>query len=77
MRTYCDSCDRDITDDANHVHVRLESNLNAYLTGRRPLTPKGIECCVECAKLQLAPVWDKLVAEKKNEKPDHKKGRTP
>jgi hypothetical protein len=66
MRIYCDNCDRDISDDGNRVHVRLESNLAGFLEprGHRPLIGKDLDYCVECAKLHLAPAWELLIKEK-------------
>jgi hypothetical protein len=60
MRVFCDSCDRDISDDDNTVVIRLDANMLALRDGRRPLHAKQVDYCITCAKLLMPDVWSKL-----------------
>jgi hypothetical protein len=68
VRRYCDNCDRDLSGDLNYVEVRLEINLVVQIeaildtAGTKPLAGNMLEFCVECAKLRMAEVWNKLTA---------------
>jgi hypothetical protein len=72
VRRYCDNCDRDLSDDPNYVDVRLEVNLVVHIemildtAGTKPLRGNMLEFCVECAKLRMAEVWNKLAIEQKS-----------
>jgi hypothetical protein len=58
MRIFCNSCDRDLSDDDNTVHVRIEANMLALTQGRHPLQGKDLDYCITCAKRLLATeVW--------------------
>lgn len=57
MRSFCDACDRDISNDDNAVYVRLEANLLAVTQGRHPLHGKQLDYCITCAKRLLPEIW--------------------
>jgi hypothetical protein len=68
MRSFCDSCDRDISDDDNTVCVRLEASMRAVAQGRFPLKGKELDYCITCAKRLLPEIWKCLEVQTENEK---------
>jgi hypothetical protein len=57
MRSFCDNCDRDISDDDNTVHVRIEANMRTLTQGRHPLQGRQLDYCLTCAKQLLPEIW--------------------
>jgi hypothetical protein len=57
MRSFCDNCDRDISDDDNTVSVYLEANLRVREHGQHPLHGKRLDYCITCAKQLLPEIW--------------------
>jgi len=63
-RSFCNGCDRDISDDDNTVCVCLEAGMRAMMQGRHPLPSKRLDYCLTCAKqLLTAEAWNEITGE--------------
>ena len=62
-RSFCNGCDRDISNDDNMLCICLEASINAMMQGKTPLPGKRLDYCLTCAKqLLTADVWNDITA---------------